>query len=132
MRRHQASRRNGVAMTEFALMLPVFLVLLLGAIESAWVMYVRQSMNYATREAVRSMAVQVASSEEAEAFAMNYLNAFAPYDYTFSTSNPQNGDTVGMRIDVPMRDVALMGSMIFPHDTLISARTELVRETSYK
>jgi Flp pilus assembly protein TadG len=123
--------RRGAAMVEMALMLPVFLVLTFAIIELGWLMYVRQSMNFAAREAVRTMAVRGYTDVEAEAYAKNYLSTLANYSYSFTTSNPDNGSTVTMEIRVPVQDVSLLGGRLVPGSTIMRGSAELVRETSY-
>lgn len=123
--------RRGVAMVEMALMLPAFLLLTFAIIELGWLMYVRQSMNYAAREAVRIMAVRGYTEAEAEDFAKDYLSTFANYPYTFTTSNPDNGSTVTMDIHIPVQTVSLMGGRLVSGSTVMTGSAKLVRETSY-
>lgn len=69
-RRLGACQRGSVAV-EFALLLPVFFGLLLGGIEVARGMFIRQSMQYAVEEGGRyALANSAAGKTEVSAFAL--------------------------------------------------------------
>lgn len=49
--------QNGQALVEFALVLPVLLVLVLGSIDAGWLLYAKISTTAAAREVARAVAV---------------------------------------------------------------------------
>jgi Flp pilus assembly protein TadG len=81
--RRVATRRGerGAAAVEFALVLPVLLMIVLGAIDWGWYFYVRQVVTNAAREGARAGAVNAVSAAGAEAdgraAATAYLNGLS-------------------------------------------------------
>ena len=51
------SSQKGQALVEFALVLPVLLILVLGSIDAGWLLYAKISTASAAREAARAVAV---------------------------------------------------------------------------
>ena len=100
-------RRTGAALLEFALVLPIFLLLLLGIMELASVFFVRHAMLNAAREAARSYAIQEFTAGEAEQLALDLLSG-TNLNYT-ATSSPQTDTGVErwVEVSVPTSDAAL-------------------------
>lgn len=103
----RARGRSGAAAVEFALVLPIFLLLLFGIIQFGSVLFLHNNMVNAAREAVRRMSVAEMTEAEAEAYVQNYL---ADWNLTFdadATEPPATTD-VTMQISVPAADAALI------------------------
>jgi Flp pilus assembly protein TadG len=76
MRRRSGSRTRGAVLIEFVLVLPLFLLLMLAAIDWGWYFVLRQTAINATREGARTGSVQndLATADQAARLAVaNYL-----------------------------------------------------------
>ncbi len=62
--RRAGRRRRGAAIVEFAVVLPLLLVLLFGIIDFGWIFMVRQTLTNAAREGCRVAVLQTATSEQ--------------------------------------------------------------------
>jgi Flp pilus assembly protein TadG len=92
---------------EFALVLPIFLLLLLGIMEFSSVFFVRHAMLNAAREAARSYAIQEFTAGDAEQLALDLLSGTS-LDYIV-TASPQTDTGVErwVEVTVPTSDAAL-------------------------
>lgn len=100
--------RSGAAAVEFALVLPIFLLLLFGIIQFGSVLFIHNNMVNAAREAVRRMSVDADfDATQAEAYAQNYLSDWS-LTFTFNTVGPPGAPDVSMQISVPAADAALV------------------------
>ncbi len=106
-RRAVRSRRSGAALLEFALVLPIFLLLLLGIMEFSSVFFVRHAMLNAAREAARSYAIQEFTAGESEQLAQDLLSGTS-LNYTV-TASPQadTGVERWVEVAVPTSEAAL-------------------------
>ena len=102
-------RREGVSSVEFAIIGPVFLLILFGMISFGSVLYTHNNMINAARESARRMAVGDLNTTEAEAYANNYLSNMG-VTFTVNAQDPDPGDPddVSVNISVPAEDVALV------------------------
>ncbi|MFK7738553.1 MAG: TadE/TadG family type IV pilus assembly protein [Pirellulaceae bacterium] len=75
-RHHDRSpvRRKGAAVVEFAIVLPVFVLIVLGTIESVSMIFVQQGVKIAAYEATRVALVNGTTSGEVQATADQILN----------------------------------------------------------
>jgi Flp pilus assembly protein TadG len=60
----RTGRRRGTAIVEFAVVLPLLLVLLFGIIDFGWIFMVRQTLTNAAREGCRVAVLQTATAEQ--------------------------------------------------------------------
>ena len=114
MKKHFRSKKNkredGQAMVEFALVLPIFLLILCGIIDFGWLFYNQLSLNNACREGARYAVVNTADGSNTQAI-INHINnsittVFAndgvsiEIEYS-SPADPTAGDiTVSMEADI--------------------------------
>ena len=89
--RKRQNNRHGAAVIEFAICLPVMLVLVLGAIESCSMIFVNQSLNVVAYEAIRATVKGSAQPGDGQAraqavIAERRLNQAA---VTFNPANPE-------------------------------------------
>ncbi|MFC6356667.1 TadE/TadG family type IV pilus assembly protein [Luethyella okanaganae] len=99
---------RGAAAVEFALMLPVLLMLVLGLLEFSRVYNVQISLSNAAREGARVMAIHNDAAQArsaASAAAPSVSPAIASSDITVSPDTCADGSTVTVTIDY---DIALM------------------------
>lgn len=103
-------REDGQAMVEFALILPIFLLILCGIIDFGWLFYNQLSLNNACREGARYAVVHTADNADTLAI-INHIestttNVFAndgvDITVTYSSpADPTSGDiTVSMEADI--------------------------------
>ena len=108
--RNKLKREDGQSMVEFALILPVFLLILCGIIDFGWLFYNQLSLNNACREGARYAVVHTAENADTQAI-INHIenlstNVFAndgvDINVTYSApSDPTSGDiTVSMEADI--------------------------------
>lgn len=71
---HRSDSRRGAAMIEFALVIPIFLILVFGIVELGRVMMLNQVTTNACREACRLAIRPGMKSEKVMATCNNYLN----------------------------------------------------------
>lgn len=101
---------DGQAMVEFALILPIFLLILCGIIDFGWLFYNQLSLNNACREGARYAVVNTADNADTQAIINHIENSeihvFANdgVDITVTYSSPGDptaGDiTVNMSADI--------------------------------
>lgn len=103
-------REDGQAMVEFALILPIFLLILCGIIDFGWLFYNQLSLNNACREGARYAVVHTAENADTQAIINHIENTsttvFAndgvdiTVEYT-SPADPTSGDIkVNMQADI--------------------------------
>lgn len=83
-------RKNekGQGLVEFALILPILLLLLVAIVDFGWMIFVKTNLNNAAREGARVYAVNE-SEDEAKAAAASYLG-FLPDSYTISIATTKS------------------------------------------
>ncbi len=106
----KSRREDGQAMVEFALILPVFLLILCGIIDFGWLFYNQLSLNNACREGARYAVVHTAEDADTQAI-INHIEkttttVFAndgvdiTVEYT-SPADPTSGDIrVNLEADI--------------------------------
>jgi Flp pilus assembly protein TadG len=108
--RRKLKREDGQSMVEFALILPIFLLILCGIIDFGWLFYNQLSLNNACREGARYAVVHTEENADTQAI-INHIenlstNVFAndgvDIKVTYSApSDPTAGDiTVSMEADI--------------------------------
>ena len=103
-RNAKLSRRGAVAL-EFAIVAPMFFVLIITAFEFGWLNVIRHTADSAAREAARHAIVLGATSAEAVAKANSILNIVGTRGARVSVNPTTLGpdvDTVTVTVEVPM------------------------------
>lgn len=103
-------REDGQSMVEFALILPIFLLILCGIIDFGWLFYNQLSLNNACREGARYAVVNTAEDADTQAIIDHIENVTTTVfandgvDITIEYSSPADptaGDiTVSMQADI--------------------------------
>ncbi len=104
-RRQTNRRRRGVAAVEFALVAPVFFILMIAAFEFGRLNVVRHTADNAAYEAARHAMVPGATADEAIAKANGILAVVGARGATVSVSPATLGpevDQITVTVDVPM------------------------------
>ncbi|HOP76939.1 MAG TPA: pilus assembly protein [Thermogutta sp.] len=125
--------RAGVAVVEFALVAPLFFLLVLGMIEFGRMVMVQQVLVNASREGARAGIVQGATNTDVLAVVQSYLEGGGIHGATVNVSpDPIDlagyGDPVTVAVSVPFRQVSWLPTPIFLGDTELRATTTMRRE----
>jgi Flp pilus assembly protein TadG len=99
--------RRGVSILEFALILPIFLLLVVGLAELATVLFVRHTMLNAARDAARSLSIREVNSAGAIALAESRLPSSS---ITFTVTASADGDGAvdrWVQVSTPFSEAAL-------------------------
>lgn len=127
--------RRGTAVIEFALIAPVFLLLVFGMIEFGRAIMVQQVLVNVSREGARQAAVDGGVIDvDAYLAASAITGALTQYEVNgvivSDLSGAEYGEAVTVRISVPYRNVSWLPTPNFLTDTVLSASTTMRRETS--
>lgn len=103
-----AREDDGASAVEFALVLPVFLLILFGTIQFGYLFVVNNAMTNAAREGARALAVGQVAPAAAEAVT---TQALAGWGLGFAVdsevlTDPEGRDEVVLRVTLPMGEVA--------------------------
>ncbi len=132
-RRRQAKlhTRSGAAVVEFAVCLPVIMMLVLGAIEATSMIFLQQSLTAAAYEGVREATRVAATDEAARRVAENVLTTRQVKNFTVSfTPNPSTA-TRGQRVVVNVTAPVSQNSPFIGHvlkDRVLSAQATMLKE----
>ena len=111
--RKRRTNRHGAAVIEFAICLPVMLVLVLGAIESCSMIFVNQSLNVVAYETVRATVKSNAQPGDGQARAQQVIaeRRLKKAVVTFNPSNPEladRGTPITVTVTAPTSDNSVM------------------------
>ena len=117
--RHKHENRRGTALVEMALVLPIFLMIVLGVIEFGRAMMVSQVVTNAAREGARSAVVDGSTNAEVTSWIEDFLEgaigtAPGDVDVTITVDNPaaaneianaETRDLITVEVEVPFEKV---------------------------
>ena len=132
--RSYRKKRRGASAVEFALVAPVFLLLLLGMIEYGRMVMVQQVITNASREAARNAVLEGATHTSVVSVANTYLTSGSVdnADITIVPYNPEDaeyGDPVTVTIDVDFSEVSWLPSPMYLGGKTMTATTVMRRES---
>lgn len=108
--KHHAASEKGQSLVEFALVLPVFIVILFGIMEFGRIWETVNVMTSAAREGARIAAIGGSGSTQASQTAMNVLAAARLEDATVSIEGPNSENEIVVTVTVVYRP--LTGSLV--------------------
>lgn len=126
-RRTTAKRRQGAAIVEFAVVAPIFFLLVFGIIEFGRMVMVQQVLTNAAREGARVAVLSGATTTQVTTAVTNYLSAGGVSGAT-TTVNPDPpssatyGSAVTITVSVPFSSVSWTPSPFFLGETRLSAQ----------
>ena len=126
--------RHGVAAVEFAIIAPVFVIMILGIIEFGRAIMVQQILTNASREGARRAIVEKATASEVKAVVNDYLAATSISSGVTVEVSPAPGPTVGfgdpitVAVTVPYNDVSWLGTPWILGGSQLSARSVMRAE----
>ncbi len=133
--RRRRRNRLGVAAVEFAVIAPVFFLLILGMIEFGRMVMVQQVITNASREGARIAVLDGTTGSEVLVAVDNYLSSarIGGATVTVDPTNPNAanyGEPVTVSVSVPFNQVSWLPSSFFGNEgTVLAAATVMRRET---
>jgi hypothetical protein len=124
------SNRRGAAVVEFAVVAPIFFMLVFGMIEYGRLVQVQQVLTNASREGARVASTAGTSQTEATTWVNNYLQSAGinPADVFVRVvpSPPKDGEPITVELKVPFSKVAWFPPFMVKND--LTALTTFKRE----
>jgi Flp pilus assembly protein TadG len=126
--------RRGAAVVEFAVVSPVFFLLVFGMIEYGRMVMVQQLLTNAAREGARVGVLDNSTSSDVTTAVNSYLTAARINNATI-TCNPTSpssagyGQPVTVTVSVPFSQVSWLPSPMFLGGTTMTAQSAMRRET---
>lgn len=126
-------RRRGAALVEFAIVAPVFFLIILGIVEFGRMLMVQQILTNASREGARRAIVEGVTQSEVETQVNNYLSNASISGATVTVnpgdlSNLGFGDNVTVSVTVPYDTISWTGSPWFLGGKTLGASTVMQAE----
>lgn len=118
----KSKNRKGAAAVEFALVAPVFFLLIFGIIEFGRAMMVQQILVNASREGARRAVLEDATSESVRQAVIDYLDKTSvkvPSQNVLISPDPgtaNNNQEISVSLSVPFADVSLVPPFIYDGD----------------
>jgi Flp pilus assembly protein TadG len=128
-------KRLAAAAVEFAVVAPVFLLLVFGMIEYGRMVMVYQVLTNASREGARASVLDGATTSSVNTTVTNYLtDAFISGATVTVSPNPpsgaQYGDPVTVTVSIPFSQVSWLPSPMYLGSRTLASTTVMRRETS--
>lgn len=114
--------RKGAAAVEFALVAPVFVLLIFGIIEFGRAMMVQQILVNASREGARRAVLDGATADAVRQSVVDYLQKSSvkvPSENVLVSPDPgtaRNNQEISVSVSVPFADVSLVPPFIYDGD----------------
>lgn len=128
--------RRGAAAVEFALVAPLFFLLVFGMIEFGRMVMIQQVITNASREGSRRAVLDGASASNVKSSVVTYMAnggvTIATSNVTISPSDPTTaaaGTPVSVTVSVPFSQVSWLPSPMFLGGRQMTASTVMRRET---
>ncbi len=127
-------KRLGAAVVELAVVLPLFLLLVLGMIEFGRMLMVQQVLTNASREGARRAVLDKATTQEITTAIHQYLANSGIQGATVTVSpNPPSsaayGEPVSVTVSVPFYEVSWLPAPMFLGGRVLTSTTAMRRET---
>jgi Flp pilus assembly protein TadG len=127
--------RRAAAAVEFAIVAPVFFLLVFGMIEYGRMVMVQQVITNASREGARQGVLDGATVTSVTSTVNSYLSAGSITGATVTVSpnpptNAQNGDPVTVTVSIPFSQVSWLPSPMYLGATTLTSATVMRREST--
>lgn len=129
-------KRSGAAVVEFAIVAPLFFLLIFGMIEYGRMVMVQQVITNASREGARRAVLDGATTSGVVAAVDEFLDSAAvnsgAVDVIVSPDPPEDagyGGAVTVTVSVPFSKVSWLPSPMYLGSTTLQAKTTMRRET---
>ncbi len=128
--------RRGASVVEFAVVAPVFLLLVFGMLEYGRMVMVQQLLTNATREGARRAVLDGATATEVKGVVVDYLNGssitVSAQNVTITPSSPSDagfGEPVQVSVTVPFSQVSWLPTPMFLGDVTMQSKSVMRRES---
>lgn len=134
-------QRSGIAAVEFAIVVPIFFLLVIGMIEVGRAMMVQQILTNASREGARRAVLEQTTTSEATAYVMNYLEgcAIQTADATVAIEDSTGasitnlaamtyGEPITVEVSIPHSSVSWLPTSFFMGSSVMSASSTMQTE----
>ena len=129
--------RRGAAVVEFAIVAPIFFLLIFGMIEFGRVVMVQQLLTNASREGARLGVLNDTTTSQVQTRVINYLaganitvvTSNVNVVYASDSSSPGGGESVTVTVSVPFNQVSWLPSPMFLKGKTLSASSGMRRES---
>ena len=127
-------RRRGASVVEFAIVAPIFFLLIMGIIEYGRMVMVQQIITNASREGARYAVLDGSTSATVTTTVETYLTNVAISGATVtvtpnSIGSAAFGDPVEVTVDIPFSKVSWLPTPLFLNTSKLTASTVMRRET---
>lgn len=129
-------KRRGAAVVEFAIVAPLFFLLIFGMIEYGRMVMVQQVITNASREGARRAVLDGATAAQVKTTVDGYLSsAGITFKDSYVTLDPTDPASAGYReavtvqVTVPFADVSWIPAPLYLAGTNLSASTVMSRES---
>ncbi len=131
-RKQHRGKRHGVAAVEFAVCLPVLILLVFGAIEASSFIFLKQSLNVAAYEGIRESIRIGSNNANGVNRAENILNARNVRDFDIAfpggeSATAERGDEVVIEVSAPTATNSPLAGQ-FVTNRVLTARVVMVKE----
>lgn len=133
--RGKKSSRRAVVLVEFALVLPLLVLLTFGVMEYGWMFLKAQEINNVSRDAVRLAVLPDATNADVDSRIAAMMTAAglggSGYTMTYSPANVANAapeTPVSVTISVPYDDIDLFGLPILPTPATLQFAVTMAKE----
>lgn len=125
-------KRRGAAVVEFAIITPIFFLLVFGMLEYGRLVQVSQVTTNASREGARYASACNAKPDDARAWAKTYLqnSGIDPAVAQVDISPAQDGQPITCRVTVPYSQVSWFPPF-WLKDRNVESTSTMLRETNY-
>jgi Flp pilus assembly protein TadG len=131
-RNRDSQSRRGVATVEFAIVAPLFFLLVLGSIELGRALMVQQVLTNASRVGARDAVTLAGTSSSAVAAASSFANGASVGGVQVAvTPNPSSasaGDMISVTVTVPYNNVTWVPAPWFMNGKVLSATSVMRKE----
>jgi Flp pilus assembly protein TadG len=134
-RRSKRSARRGAALVEFALVAPIFLMLLVGSLEFGRAIMVQEAITNASREGARTGTFDGALTSDVTSAVNTYLSGMSISGATTSVTPADPGLSAGgtqvtVSVSIPYSSVTWVPSPWFLKNATLTATTVMQRQTT--
>jgi Flp pilus assembly protein TadG len=132
--RSYRKHRRGASAVEFAIVAPIFILLIFGMIEYGRMVMVQQLITNAAREGARQAVLDGATTANVQSTVTTYLSnsSVSGATVTVSPDPPSNagaGDPVTVNVSIPFTQVSWLPSPMYLGATTMTASAVMRRET---
>lgn len=126
VQRRRSASRTGAAVVEFAVCIPVLILLVLGSIEATSMIFLKQALQSAAHEATRQAVLSTTTNQQVRDQVANILDArdIVGFSVEFPRGNPESmprGSLVTVRVTASSsRNSPLAGKFLRNRDIVVS------------